>query len=337
MNGKFKFGLIGCGIIGKRHAELITKYGELIAVCDIITAKAEVFANRYQCNYYSAIEDMIESEKILQIAVVCTPNHLHALQSIQLLNSNLHVICEKPMALNINDCNQMISKAHEKNKLLYIVKQNRFNPAITYLKDLIKKDSLGKIFSISMQVFWNRPALYYDSNWRGKKETDGGILFTQFSHFIDILIWLLGEVKDFQVKGSNFNHQGITEFEDTIVGLCSFRSGVLGNFHFSTCAYQKNWEGSLSVLCEKGDIKIGGQYLNTIEYHEIEGISKPSINESENSNDYGYYKGSMSNHHLVYERFFDSLKVGELPDNALEESAMTIDLIQRINDSMRTT
>jgi predicted dehydrogenase len=277
---------------------------------------------------------MLQAEENLQIIVVCTPNYLHAEQTIAALNAGFHVLCEKPMALTVADCNAMINASKKNGKILHIVKQNRFNPPVLYLKKLLKNNSLGKIFSLSLQAYWNRPTEYYLNTWRGNEIMDGGILFTQFSHFLDILIFLFGEIGELEASGGNFHHQKITEFDDTIVSIIRFKNGILGSLHFSTCAYQSNREGSLSVLAEKGGIKIGGQYLNQIEYHNIEALEKPEFIEVNKPNHYGFYEGSMSNHEKVYENFVRALRTGEKLEGSLHESMLTVDIIQKMYASV---
>jgi len=330
----YVFGLVGCGNIGKRHAEIISALGTLASVCDILPQKAQSLANQFSCNHYQDYDEMLKTEKSLQILVICTPNNLHAVQSNSALRAGLHVLCEKPMALTKNDCSWMLNTAIEEKKLLHIVKQNRFNPPIAYLKNLLDHRKLGRIYSISMQVFWNRNEAYYENTWRGKIRTDGGILFTQFSHFLDILIWLFGEINEVEVRSANFKHKDITEFDDTIVGLFTFKSGILGTVHFSTCSYQSNREGSLSLIGEKGDIKIGGQYLNHLEYHNIENVNMPVFSEMSRQNDYGGYKGSMSNHEKVYKNFLTALVKKDMLTESIIESSLTVDLIEKMHLSI---
>ena len=198
---KIKFGIIGCGRIGNRHAEHINKFGKLIAVCDIDKTSVDLIL-KYNCNKYNKIDDLL-NEKEIDVISICTPNGLHATHSIKSLNSGFHVLCEKPMALTTKDCGEMIKASEDNNKRLFIVKQNRFNPPIMELK-IIDNNLLGNIISCQLSCFWNRNNDYYKNSWKGTKLMDGGTLFTQFSHFIDLLYYLIGDVE--KVNGFSDNY-----------------------------------------------------------------------------------------------------------------------------------
>lgn len=331
-----RFGLVGCGHIGERHASLISALGQLVIVCDIEHTKAQVFSEKYQCKMVTSYREMIENADQLDIMVVCTPNWLHAPQSIEALDCGLHVICEKPMALNVSDANQMIEAAQRNQKILWIVKQNRFNPPVAYLKNLIETGKLGKIYSIQIQGLWNRNVEYYSkSNWKGTIEKDGGILFTQFSHFIDVACWLFGKMESLSTNGGNLAHQGIIEFDDTITCLVKFDKGVLGCLHFSINAFGQNMEGSITVLGEKGSVSIGGPYLNKLNYHLVEGATIPELEKENPVNDYGYYKGSMNNHKKVYQHFIESLSAGNWMHSELDNSLNTIEAISELMQNLQ--
>ncbi|MCU0374802.1 MAG: Gfo/Idh/MocA family oxidoreductase [Chitinophagaceae bacterium] len=269
MEGKLKFGLVGCGNIGKRHAEIINELGVLVAVCDNDIIKLTEFTTKYHSKGYESYEVLLQNAGDIEVMVICTPNYLHAPQSIMALNAGLHVLCEKPMALNYADCLLMIEAAEKKGKILHIVKQNRFNPPVIKLKELIENGTLGKVFSVRLNCFWHRNNDYYQNAWRGTKELDGGTLFTQFSHFIDLLNWLFGEIYDLKAYRNNYNHNGVIEYEDTGVVILKFKNGGLGAIHYTINAFEKNMEGSITVFGEKGTIKIGGQYLNELEYQSL--------------------------------------------------------------------
>ena len=180
------FLIVGCGRIAERHAEHISKYGHLIAVCDVIPEKAKDLSSRYECAYYSRIETMLKCHPNSDVVSICTPNGLHAHHTILALEAGKHVVCEKPMAINSADCDKMIAVARDAKKCLFIVKQNRFNPPIVALKRAIIEGRLGRIVNVQLNCFWNRNNDYYlSSDWKGKLLMDGGTLFTQFSHFID--------------------------------------------------------------------------------------------------------------------------------------------------------
>ena len=208
-------------------------------------------------NFYDNINTMLANEDI-DIVNVCTPNYLHHTHTLLALKNKKHVVCEKPMALSTAECNEMIQVAELNNKSIFVVKQNRFNEPVQQVKKLIEKKSLGKIFFVNVNCFWNRNEYYYhESIWRGKRNEDGGCLFTQFSHFVDILYYLFGDIKDCKGIVKNFNHPYI-EIEDTGSFFMQTLEGGIVNFNFSTCSHEKNMEGAITILAEKGTVKIGG-------------------------------------------------------------------------------
>jgi UDP-N-acetyl-2-amino-2-deoxyglucuronate dehydrogenase len=274
------FGLIGFGNIGKRHVGIIPQFGTLLSICDNNIDKLN--GDLPDVHYYHDIDEMLDAEPDLEIIVICTPNGLHAKHSIKVLNRKLHVICEKPMALNSTEALAMKKAAIENDVKLFIVKQNRFSPSIAMLKILLDKKSLGEIFSIQINCFWNRNSSYYQNEWRGRKDLDGGILFTQFSHFIDLIIWLFGSPDKIHGFSKNFNHTNEIEFEDSGVCIMSFKNGLLAGLNYSINAFEKNMEGSITILGSKGTIKIGGEYLNQMEYLVLE--DKELQNDIQQSN-----------------------------------------------------
>jgi UDP-N-acetyl-2-amino-2-deoxyglucuronate dehydrogenase len=295
-----KFAIIGCGNIGRRHAEQCAAVGKLLAVCDIEPARAIDLAADYQARAYTDIAELLEKEKELDIVAVCTPNGLHAIHSIQALKAGYHVVCEKPMAIHVEDCEEMIRESDRQKKELFIVKQNRFNPPVAAVKQMMDKKELGRIYSVQLNCCWHRGDEYYRDSWHGTKEMDGGILYTQFSHFIDLLQWMIGDVKEALAYSGNFSHQSNTAFEDTTVACLRFENGVLGSLHFTTNSYQKNMEGSLTIIAEKGTVRIGGQYLNKLDYQLIENGHIEELPPGNLPNDYGHSQGTMSNHDKMY-------------------------------------
>lgn len=333
---KLEIGLVGCGRIAERHAEYISKIGTLKAVCDIKIEKAQKFSEKYGSNKYASIDEMLESEKKFDLVAICTPNGLHSEHTIKCLKAGSNVICEKPMSLTVKDCEMMINEAEKSNKRLFIVKQNRFNPPVEALKKALDENKLGKIFSIQINCFWNRNKEYYDeSDWKGTISLDGGVLYTQFSHFIDLLYWLTGDVKEVSSFGGNYNHRGEIEFEDTGVVIFELDNGIIGTINYNINSYKKNMEGSITVFGEKGTVKIGGKYLNILEYQNIDGYEIPDIVDKGNVNNYGNYEGSMSNHDKVYENIYDVLLNGaEIKTNAMD-GLKTVQIINRIYKNMK--
>ena len=330
MDSKPRFAIIGCGRIAHRHAVEIKKHGHLVAVCDIITEKAIAFTETFSSASYTSIDELLTSEKEVDIIVVCTPNGLHATHSIQSLQAGKHVLCEKPMATTSADAKKMIAAATGSGKKLYVVKQNRFNPPVTFVKQLLAENKLGNIHSFQLNCFWNRPASYFQDNWHGTKELDGGSLFTQFSHFIDLLYWLLGDVDTASGIRSNFMHQGQISIEDSGVSILKLSNGAIGTINYTLNSYQKNMEGSLTIFGDKGTVKIGGQYLNELEYFSVAGERKPILPKSNPSNEYGFYRGSMSNHDKVYEALMKEINNPSSSFITMEETLKSVEIIEKI-------
>jgi UDP-N-acetyl-2-amino-2-deoxyglucuronate dehydrogenase len=332
---KINFAIIGCGRIAQRHAEHISKAGKLIAVCDVVPEKSRAFAEQYATAAYCKAEEMLANEKNIQVVSVCSPNGMHAEHTIKSLRAGFHVLCEKPMALSVQDCGEMINAAEKANRRLFIVKQNRFNPPVAAVKQLIDEGKLGKIYSIQLNCFWNRNDEYYKNSWKGTKNQDGGTLYTQFSHFIDLLYWMVGDVKTVHAFGENYHHSGIIEFEDTGVICLKFYNGVMGTINYTVNSYAKNMEGSLTIFAEKGTVKIGGQYLNELEYQKIEGYEIKNLPPGNPPNNYGQYFGSMSNHDKVYENLVEVLTGnGVIATNGFE-GLKTVEIIDKIYTAMK--
>ncbi len=329
------FAIVGCGRIAQRHAEHIhnTIGCNLVATCDIEFDKAQKLADAYGSIPYSSIEDLLENKDI-DVISICSPNGLHAHHSILGLNAGKHVLCEKPMAISAYDCGEMIKAAEKANRRLFIIKQNRYNPPVAAVKSLIENGQLGKISSVQLSCFWNRNQNYYANSWKGTKELDGGTLYTQFSHFVDLLYYLIGDVKEVKAYGGNFQHQGIIEFEDTGVVILKFHNGAIGTINYTVNSYKKNMEGSLTIFGDKGTVKIGGQYLNELEYQQIEGIEITNLEQGNKANNYGEYQGSMSNHDKVYQNIVEVLKNGASVTTNMFEGLKTVEIIEKIYDDI---
>ena len=330
MASKIKFGIIGCGRIAQRHAEHIYAKGELIAVCDNVQEKADDLATRYHAKAYYAIEDLLSNEKEIDVIAICSPNGLHAEHAIKALRGGVHVLCEKPMAITVHDCGEMIQTAEKMNKRLFAIKQNRYNPPVVAVKKMIDEGKLGKIMSVQLSCFWNRNPDYYQNSWKGTMKLDGGTLFTQFSHFIDLLYWMVGDVKNVQAYMGNFAHPGIIEFEDTGVVILEFYSGAIGTINYTVNSYKKNMEGSLTLFGEKGTVKIGGQYLNELEYQQVEGVKIENLPQGNKPNNYGNYVGSMSNHDKVYDNLIEVLQNNASITANSFEGLKTVEIIEKI-------
>ena len=235
------------------------------------------------------------------------------------------------MALTKADCESVIHKALQVNRNIFCVMQNRYSPPSAWLKEIIEKKIIGEIFIVQLNCYWNRDDRYYKmGTWKGTQDLDGGTLFTQFSHFIDILFWLFGDITDIQAKFGDFNHAHSTDFEDS--GLVSFRflNGGIGCINYSTAVWDKNLESSITVIGENGSIKIGGQYMNEVEYCHIRDYTMPILAPVNPANDYGAYKGSAANHHYVIENVIDTLKHRETITTNAMEGLKVVEIIERI-------
>lgn len=325
-----KFAIVGCGRIAQRHAEHISKRGRLVAVCDVVEDKAHQLANIYGAQAYTSYADMLADEPSIDVIAVCSPNGLHAQHAIDGLKAGFHVLCEKPMGLSVKECGEMIQAAERANKRLFAIKQNRYNPPVAAIKEIIDAGKLGKVTSIQLSCFWNRNMDYYANSWKGTKDLDGGTLFTQFSHFIDLLYWLIGDVEEVAAYMGNFAHEGIIEFEDTGVVILKFTNGAIGTVNYTVNSFDKNMEGSLTIFGEKGTVKIGGQYLNELEYQQIQNYRIENLPEGNKANNYGNYTGSMSNHDKVYDNLIDVLTRNAPITTSSYEGMKTVEIIEKI-------
>ena len=333
MNSPLKFAIVGCGKIAHRHSLEIIKHGELVAVCDIVKDKARMLSQKFNAKGYYSFDSLLQNEKEIDIMVVCTPNGLHAEHSIQSLRTGKTVLCEKPMAIATIDAQRMIEVERSTNKKLYIVKQNRYNPPIVLVKKLLEENKLGKILSFQLNCFWNRPAAYYTDTWKGTLKLDGGILYTQFSHFIDLLYWFLGDVKIVKGIRHNYLHKDCIEFEDSGIAFLQMGNGAIGSINYTINSNEKNMEGSFALFGEKGTLKIGGQYLNELEYFSVPGEKFPELQKSNPANEYGFYQGSMSNHDKVYENLVKVLADPSHPFIDATEAMKSVEIIEKIYEA----
>lgn len=328
----FPFAVIGQGHIGKRHAEMIRRNTEahLIAVCDILPAGA-TGVNPQDYAYYTDAADMLLKHPEIEVVHICTPNGLHAQQALLALKHRKHVVIEKPMALSTFDAERIIQTALIQQRHVFCVMQNRYSPPSIWLKYLCDNRILGQIFMVQLNCYWNRDARYYKSNgWKGSQDLDGGTLFTQFSHWIDILFWLFGDIKQIQARFADFNHQKHTDFEDSGLVTFEFENGGMGCINYSTAVWDKNLESSLTIMAENGSIKIGGQYMDQVEYCHIQNYTMPKLAPTNPANDYGAYKGSANNHHNVIENVIETLKGKQNVSTNAMEGLKVVDIIERI-------
>ena len=336
-NTEVSFAIVGCGSIGKRHIAVLDANPEanLVAICDTESVALNTQLELYPyLKGYGSLDEMLAAGGFDVVAVV-TPHALHADMSMRIMRAGYHVLVEKPMALNTTDCEAMNACSSETGRHLWVVKQNRHNIPIRLAKDAIERGMLGKIFMIKCDILWNRYQGYYDdSPWRGHVDTEGGALFTQASHFIDLLIWWCGDVTESKAHIETQNHN--IETEDSGIAYIKFKSGTLGSLVWTTCVYNKNYEGSITIIGENGTIKIGGKYLNKIEFWDVQGFPLPEgVEFTDKPNAYGKYQGTSSNHDKVYAALIEYLQTGQNHTVPGFEGMKSIEAIEAIYANAR--
>ena len=321
MNNKVRFAVIGCGHVGMRHAAEISSNPDcvLMALTDIREASS-LEINDYDVPFFSSLDEMLKSNPGIDVVSIATPNGLHEEQAIKVLNAGYHVVIEKPMALSKEGCQRIITAAVAAKKQVFCVMQNRYSPPSVWLKEITEKKLLGTIFMVQINCFWNRDERYYiKGNWHGTREMDGGVLFTQFSHFIDTLLWLFGDIKNIRSRFANFNHRDATAFDDTGIVNFDLERGGMGSINFSTAVWKENLESSITIIAEKGTVKIGGQYMNEVQYCNIMDYTIPALPTAH-----------PANHHYIIKNVADVLNGrASLAINA-GEGLKTVETIEKI-------
>jgi predicted dehydrogenase len=251
--------------------------------------------------------------------------------AVEALKAGKHLVIEKPMALTRKGCDRILFEALRNSRLVFGVMQNRYSPPAAWLKEVITHNLLGAIYMVQVNCFWNRDERYYTgTDWHGTADLDGGTLFTQFSHFIDILYWLFGDLDILDARFANFNHQATIAFEDS--GVVSFRlpGGGLGSLCYSTSVWDKNLESSMTIVGEHGSVQVSGQYMEQVSYCHIRDYAMPQLAPTNPPNNYGPFQGSAANHGYVYENIVDTLlHQGSITTNALE-GLKVVEIIEKV-------
>ena len=270
INRKIRIAIVGCGRISKNHFESLKKHQdnlELISICDTQQTILSVHEKKYNVKGYLDLDDMLKKED-LDLTVICTPSGVHADQTELCARHGVNVMTEKPMATRWNDGVSMVKVCDKAGVRLFVVKQNRSNSTLQLLKRAVKENRFGKIHMVHLNVFWTRPQEYYDqAPWRGTWEFDGGALMNQASHYVDLLDWLIGPIDKVQAM---MNTTRDIEVEDTCVLNVKWRNGALGSMNVTMLTYPKNFEGSITILGEKGTVRIGGVAVNDIQHWEFD-------------------------------------------------------------------
>lgn len=327
-----RFAIAGYGRIGKRHRAILDIHPEatLVSICD---TKDQVEAGLQDdlLPYFQNLEEMLKHGPDFDVLCIATPNGLHAAHSLQGLKAGKHVVIEKPMALSQVDGEAVIFEALRQSRQVFCVMQNRYSPPSVWLKSLMDQRTLGKILKVQISCYWNRDQRYYTpDSWHGSLDLDGGTLFTQFSHFVDMMYWLFGDITNIQSKFANLSHQGMIEFEDSGQIHFDFLNGGIGSFNYSTSVWDQNLESSLTIIAEKGSLKVSGQYMNEVAYCHIDQYDMPELPPSQPPNDYGQYKGSAANHHFIFQNVIDTLHNRDtIGTNALE-GLKVVGIIERM-------
>ncbi|MFN4864353.1 MAG: Gfo/Idh/MocA family protein [Bacteroidota bacterium] len=326
------FAIVGAGHIGSRHAHMIANNPRAVLVAITDVKIREELSIGDAIPLYDNLEEMLMHHANIDVVCIATPNGYHSQHAIQALSMGRHVVVEKPMALSVEECDAMMDEAMKRNKHIFCVMQNRFSPPSQWIKSLIDHNTLGELYQVQVVCYWNRDHRYYKTgHWHGTADLDGGVLFTQFSHFVDLMYWLLGPLQINHATSSNFNHTQLTEFDDSGQVLFSFGKRGQGSLSYSTSLYQQNFESSITIIGEKGTVKLGGQYMNSVDYCAIENYEMPILPDAEPPNDYGGYKGSAANHHFVIEDVISHLLEKTQTITTPLEGKAVVEIIEKIH------
>jgi UDP-N-acetyl-2-amino-2-deoxyglucuronate dehydrogenase len=328
------FGLVGCGRISKNHIDALSKLqkdARLVAVCDIDESKARRTGEENSIDYYTSLENMLARGDLDAISI-CTPSGLHPVHGIAAAKKKLHVITEKPMATSLKKADELISACDENGVQLFVIKQNRLNSTLQLVKSAIDKGRFGRIYMVIVNVLWLRPQSYYDdAKWRGTWEFDGGAFMNQASHYVDMIEWLVGPVESVNAYTGTLARK--IETEDSGVAGIKFRNGAFGSINVTMLTYPKNLEGSLTIIGERGTIRVGGVAVNKIEHWEFSDYDdddKLVETSAYNPPDvYGF------GHTGYYKNVIDTLKGLAEPNTNGREGRKSLELILGIYKSSR--
>lgn len=330
---KVRFALVGCGRIAKNHISALATHedAELVDVCDVDSTALNAAIDETGAKGHSSLDEML-AKTTADAVILTTPSGLHPAQAIAVARSGRHVISEKPMATRWSDGLRMVRECDEACVRLFIVKQNRRNATLQILKRAIDAGRFGRIYLVALNVFWTRPQDYYDAaKWRGTWEFDGGALMNQASHYIDLLDWLIGPVESVQAYSATLDRK--IEAEDTAVASLRWRSGALGSLSVSMLTYPKNLEGSITILGEKGTVRIGGVAVNEVQEWQFSEshADDTTIREAsyQTTSVYGF------GHPLYYRNVLDVLQGKAEPETDGRSGLKSLELLSAIYRSAR--
>jgi UDP-N-acetyl-2-amino-2-deoxyglucuronate dehydrogenase len=263
---RIRLALVGCGRISRNHFESIARLPELelVAVCDVVPERARAAGEEQGVPWFTDYEQLLATVPS-DAVVLCTPSGMHPAHGIAAARAGRHVISEKPMAISLAAADALVQACDEHRVQLFVVKQNRLNPPIALLKRAVDRGRFGRIYMANCTVRWTRPQEYYDqAPWRGTWEFDGGAFMNQASHYVDLIQWLVGPVESVMAKTATLARR--IEAEDSGVAILRFRSGAIGTIEVTMLTYPRNLEGSITILGEKGSVKVGGMAVNKVEH-----------------------------------------------------------------------
>lgn len=269
-----KIGIVGCGRILARHIEAIQANAglEIACVCDVNPARLQKISQQLGVPAVADYQDMPD----VDVISVLTPSGLHPRHVMDIAGtcSAPYILCEKPLSLTVREAYEMLDRLEKAGKTLLPVYQNRYNPLVAYIKELIDSGQLGNLHQFICNVLWNRNDEYFQTDWHGTRAFDGGVLYTQASHYVDMVHYFFGEVLDH--KGIGGQLRGLEVF-DSVSAVMRFQNGVVGSLNATVCAYRTNYLTEFTLLAEKGAIRLAGTNLNTIEHWDVEGVTKPDL------------------------------------------------------------
>jgi UDP-N-acetyl-2-amino-2-deoxyglucuronate dehydrogenase len=333
--GRIRIGLLGCGRIAVRHAELLGKRqiddACLAAVCDIQPERAAALAQKHDVPTFESLDAMLAGADLDAVAVL-TPSGLHADHAVSILRAGAHAIVEKPMALTLEDADRMVVAARDAKRYLLVVKQNRFNVPVVKAREALEAGRFGQLVLGTVRVRWCREQKYYDQDgWRGTWAMDGGVVANQASHHVDMLQWFMGPVES--VHARSLRALVNIEAEDTAVATVRFRSGAVGVIEATGATRPKDLEGSLSILGSGGSVEIGGFAVNEIRHwrfvdsreEDAQVLTRYSVNPP---NVYGF------GHHAYYDHVVAVLRGRAQPLVDAAEGRNSFELVAAIYESM---
>ena len=325
-NRMIRIAIVGCGRISKNHFSSIEEHSEdiqLVSICDTDPTVLKKHQKEYNVNAYSSLEGMLKTEE-LDLIALCTPSGVHSEQAIMIANFGINVLTEKPMATRWADGLEMVKACDKAGKFLFVVKQNRRNATLQLLKQAIDEKRFGRIHMVQINVFWTRPQEYYDSaKWRGTWELDGGAFMNQASHYVDLIEWLIGPVDSVQAMTATQARD--IEVEDTGVMNIRWRSGALGSMNVTMLTYPKNYEGSITVIGEKGTVRIGGVAVNEIKQWEFN--DKRDYDDQVQSASYKTTSVYGFGHVLYYQNVIDVLNKKKAPEIDGREGLKSLEVL----------